>query len=314
MKRILVTGASGFLGRECVPLLASKGYEVHSVARRSGSEYSLPNIFPHVLDLLNPGNAAGVIRDVKPDTLLHLAWYTEPGKFWEARENVDWVRASLELLGAFFDGGGKRIVAAGSCAEYAPSAGECFENSTPLLPASLYGACKRALERILHFSSRRSGCSSAWGRVFFMYGPGEHPSRLVANVTRSLLRGEPALCSEGRQTLDFMYIGDVAAAFVALLESEVQGPVNIASGQPVSVREVLEEIGRRAGRTELIQFGARPATSENERLWANTQRLEKEVGWSPRYNLAAGIRETIGWWWRHLGEVSMLHSLPRAGR
>ena len=296
MKKILITGASGFIGRQCVPLLVSKGYEVHALSRRRLAEKTFPNVSWHEADLLRPGRAAELIGHVRPDCVLHLAWYAEPGKFWEARENLDWVRASLELLCAFADNGGKRIVAAGTCAEYDCSAGECVENATPLIPTTLYGTSKHALERMLHSSSRQTGLSSAWGRIFFLYGPHEHPSRLVAYVVRSLLQGEPALCSEGGQILDFLYVEDAASAFIALLESEAQGPVNVGSGRPVAVRDVLQEIGRQLGRLDLIRFGARAGSSETDRFWANTQRLVKETGWAPRHTMASGIEETIEWW------------------
>jgi nucleoside-diphosphate-sugar epimerase len=200
------------------------------------------------------------------------------------------------MLSAFADNGGKRMVAAGSCAEYDCSVGECKEDITPLLPTTLYGTCKHALERILHSSSQQTSLSSAWGRIFFLYGPHEHPSRLVAYVVHSLLRGEPALCSEGKQILDFLHVEDVASAFVALLESEVQGTVNIASGNPVAVRDVLQEIGQQLGRLELIRFGARSSMLQPDRFWANTQRLANEVHWRPHYDLPAGIKQTIEWW------------------
>jgi nucleoside-diphosphate-sugar epimerase len=219
-----------------------------------------------------------------------------PGKFWEARENVDWVRASLELLCAFADSGGKRIVAAGSCAEYDSAAGECLENLTPLLPRTLYGTSKFAFERLLLSSGEQTGLSSASGRIFFLYGPNEHRSRLVAYAIRSLLKGEPALCSEGKQILDFMHVEDAASAFVALLESDLQGPVNIGSGNPVSLRVVLEEIGRQLGRLDLIRFGANAGVRDTARLWANVGRLDTELGWLPRYTLAGGITQTIEWW------------------
>jgi nucleoside-diphosphate-sugar epimerase len=296
MKRVLITGASGFIGRHCLPLLVAKGYEVHALSRRRLPAMALPGVFWHEFDLLGPGCAAKLFSEVRPECLLHLAWHAVPGKFWEARENIEWVRASLEVLCAFADNGGERMVAAGSCAEYDSSAGECKEATTPLLPATLYGVSKHALEMILHASSRQTSLSSAWGRIFFLYGPYEHPSRLVAYVVQSLLGGKPALCSEGRQVMDFMHVEDVASAFVALLESAVQGPVNIGSGNPVAVRDVLREIGQQLGRLELIRFGARSSKLEPYRFWANTQRLTNEVNWTPHYDLTRGIKQTIAWW------------------
>ena len=303
MKKVLITGASGFVGQNCVPLLASKGYEVHALCHRQPAESTSQGIRWHRADLLKPGSAAKLMREIQPDSLLHLAWYAVPGKFWEAPENLEWVQASQELIVALAEMGGKRLVVAGSCAEYDPKAGECVESSTPILPNTLYGKSKHDLETSVDSIKRKTGLSSASGRIFFLYGPKEHPSRVIAYVVRSLLQAEPALCSEGKQILDFLHVEDVASAFVALLESKVEGPVNIASGAATPLRAVLEEIGRQIGRPELIRLGARKSESEPVSYWANTRRLTKEVGWTPRYNLSSGIRQTIDWW-RSSGVVS----------
>jgi nucleoside-diphosphate-sugar epimerase len=94
-----------------------------------------------------------------------------------------------------------------------------------------------------------------------------------------------------------MHVEDAASAFVALLKSGVQGPVNIASGHPVPLRSVLEEIGRQLGCPELIHFGSLPApTGHMLQIWANTSRLVKEVGWKPHYDLACGIEQAIRFW------------------
>jgi nucleoside-diphosphate-sugar epimerase len=295
MSTVLVTGASGFIGRHCVPILMAKNYEVHAVARRKPAT-APTGVTWHETDLLVPGTPTKLIDQVRPESLLHLGWYAAPGKFWEARENTEWVRASLELISAFSAHNGKRVVAAGSCAEYETNCGECVEATTPLLPSTLYGTCKHGLGSILDSFSKQTGFSSAWGRVFFLYGPHEDPSRLVAYVVRSLLQGEPALCSAGNQVLDFLHVQDVASAFVALLESEVKGPINIASGRPVAVRDLLHKIGEQLGRPELIHLGAREASPGTSRIWANTEKLAKEVGWTPRYNLVSGLEQTIEWW------------------
>src|SRR4029077_3900321 len=107
---------------------------------------------------------------------------------------------------------------------------------------------------------------------------------------------EPALCSEGRDVLDFMHVEDVASALVALLESNAQGRVIIASGKPVALKDVLQEIGTQIGRLELIRLGARAPHSNHFRIWANTNRLTSEVGCLPRYDLSRGIAQTVEWW------------------
>jgi nucleoside-diphosphate-sugar epimerase len=142
--------------------------------------------------------------------------------------------------------------------------------------------------------------TSAWGRIFFLYGPCEHPDRLVASVIRSLLAGEPARCSHGNQIRDFLFAADVAGALVALLESDVTGPINVASGQPVALKEIVNHIGGLIGRPELIRLGAIPAAPTDTRLVvADTTRLADALAWRPAYNLEAGLTKTIDWWRAH---------------
>ena len=228
-----------------------------------------------------------------------------PGTYWTSLENFRWVRASLDLFGAFAEHGGQRIVVAGTCAEYDWATGDelCTEASTPLAPATFYGACKHALRVMLEAFARQQALSAAWGRIFFLYGAHEHPDRLVASVIRALLRGVPAPCSHGRQVRDFLHVADVAAAFVALLASDVRGAVNIASGEAVALKDVIMEIGQRVDRGELIELGARPAPAgEPPRLVADVTRLRREVGWSPERTLQQGLEETIVWWQREMAE------------
>lgn len=296
--RVLVTGASGFIGRGTLTPLLDAGFQVHPVSRRTPSEPAVEGLRWEQADLLDPASPAELLARVAPTHLLHLAWYAEPGAFWNSPENLKWVEASLRLIRAFAENGGRRAVFAGSCAEYAW--GErvlCNERETPCDPATLYGASKHALHLIADRFAERAGISLAWGRVFFVFGPGESDARLAGSIARSLVLGEPAFLSHGNQVRDFLYSEDLAEAFVALLRSPVEGAVNLASGNPLSVRELAEALGAAAGRPDLLRFGAREAPAgEPSELLADVRRLRAEVGWSPQVSLQQRVSDTIAWW------------------
>src|SRR5579864_1844687 len=296
-KRVLVTGASGFIGRHSLPALAERGFDVHAVYANSVPDG--PGTW-HRADLMDSTQRDQLLREVRPTHLLHLAWYTVHRLYWTSLENLRWVEASLALLRGFVDNGGQRAVLAGTCAEYDWRYGFCSEEVTPTNPATLYGASKNALQRVAAAFARQVGISLAWGRVFFPFGPGEQPDRLVPSVIQSLQGGKPVRCSHGRQYRDFLYVGDCAEAFAALLESEVEGAVNIASGQPVTIREVVEMIvaGIRKAGTVPIEYGSISiAANDPPLLLADIHRLTHEVGWTPRTDLVEGLRLTIGADW-----------------
>lgn len=317
VKRILVTGANGFVGRNTLAPLRRRGLEVHGVVA-PGEVLDVRNVIEHGVDLLDPREVRRLVRDVAPSHLLHLAWCTEHGKYWEAPENLDWVAASLTLARAFHEHGGRRLVMAGSCAEYdwaapacrvretelqLPEAEDALEISTldervaPCNPSSLYGISKHALHTLVSAFCSRVGISGAWARIFFLYGPDEDPRRLVASVIRSLLSGEPAECTHGDQVRDFLHVADAGSALSALVDSRVEGPVNVASGNALPLSELLLILGQRLGRRDLIRLGARPAAEDEPAiLAADTGRLNHEVGWEPTMDLETGLEATIAWW------------------
>jgi nucleoside-diphosphate-sugar epimerase len=298
MSRVLVTGASGFVGGPLLRRLLDAGEEVHALTSRAGAEARDREIRWHRADLLDGDSASRVIAAVRPERLVHLAWYVAPGRYWAAVENVQWTEASLRLLRAFTAAGGRRALLVGSCAEYAWGGGEDLnERTSALRPATLYGVCKDALRRIAVAYAAEAQLSLAWARLFFLYGPGEQTSRLVPGVIGPLLVGERVATTTGEQVRDFMHVDDAAAALTALLLSEVSGPVNVASGAAVPVAEVLDRIGALTGNAALIDRGARPTPpGEPARIVADVQRLVAEVGFRAQIPLQDGLSKTVDWW------------------
>ena len=285
MKRVLVTGGSGFIGRQTLAPLRERGYEVHAPRARDA-------------DLLAPDTAARLIDELRPTHLLHFAWDARPGIYWTSTDNLAWVEASLRLLRAFAQGGGTRAVLAGTCAEYQWSKTvHCIEGATPIVPATLYGAAKHGLHVTAESFAAQSGVSFAWGRIFFVFGPHEHPARLASSVASALVRGEPAETTAGTQVRDFLYSGDLGDAFAALLDSDAEGAMNVASGEPRQVRDLIAALGAAAGRPELLRIGARPSNpSEPVELTAAVDRLRDEVGWRALRTLEQRAADTIAWW------------------
>ncbi len=163
-----MTGATGFIGRNAPVELASRGYEVHAVSCSEAPPAIRGVEVWHRANLLEPEAAARFMELVKPTKLLHLAWYVEPGRFWQSSENVRWLEASLRLLRAFTEAGGRRAVMAGTCAEYDWSQSGRRSEGSVLGPTTLYGISKDALRVVSAAWCARHEVEFAWGRIFFL--------------------------------------------------------------------------------------------------------------------------------------------------
>jgi nucleoside-diphosphate-sugar epimerase len=305
-RRVLVTGAGGFIGHASIAPLLAAGFEVHAVlspegaARNSDAAADRTRVQVRRANLLDLGAIDALVEAVRPTHLLHFAWIATPGVYWQSEENFRWLAASQTLLRSFQLHGGVRAVMAGSCAEYDWSrAGVCNEATSPVAQGVVtpYAACKIALQRRLDEFAVAHGLSSAWGRIFFQYGPGEPRQRLVASVIIALLTGREALCTDGRQVRSFLHVADVGAAFAALLDSQVQGAVNIGSAEQLSIAQLLEGLARRLGRPDLLKLGAlETPPGEPPLLLPDVGRLRDEVRFRPNWTLDAGLADTVRWW------------------
>ncbi len=298
-RRVLVTGGSGFLGRQALAPLLDRGFEVHAVSRQAARAGG--PVRWHQADLLDGESPKQLCDAVSPSHLLHLAWQVEHGVFWESPENFDWLAASVLLFRAFAEAGGRRIVGAGTCVEYAPSDAPLREDASPCAPVSLYARAKHACHQALRACAADHRLSYAWGRVFFPYGEGGPPGKLVASTARRLQAGLAAPLNNPDLEHDFIDSRDVGAAFAALAESKIEGPVNIGTGQATKIGEVAAILGRLAGRPDLI-VKSKPgegSPADQSPLVADVRRLTREVNFRPQHDLQSGLAHAFDWWRRH---------------
>ena len=292
--RVLVTGATGFIGRWTVDPLLRAGAEVHAVTRRR-PDGARADVVWHEADLHDRAAVAGLLARVRPSHLLHLAWYVTPGLYLTSLENLGWVSTTLGLLEAFAAAGGRRVVVAGTSAEYDPAGGRCVEGRTPIAPATLYAACKRGVYDVLRGWSAQVGVTFGWGRIFCLHGPDEAPGRLVPQLVRAGLSGAPFPLRYPAQVRDYMHVADTGGALVALLLSDVQDAVNIASGEPVALADLARHVEHCLERPVTLLAGE-PAADPVPTLVGDTTRLRVDVGFVPRYTLSEGLRDTVEWW------------------
>lgn len=277
MTRILVTGGSGFVGRHVLPVLLRESSEVHTMGRGANRP---DGVVHHQADLLDADSPASLLAEIKPQTVLHLAWTVEHGRFWTAPENLDWVAATLRLARAAEAAGVGRFVGLGTCVEYDWSDGGATprRESDPLAPAQLYGEAKAATYRLLSRFMEQTPMSFAWGRLFHPFGAGEPEGKLVASLIAAVRSGVSLEIRSGALIRDFVAVQDAGEAIARLALSDVEGPVNIASGEAVSIAELAGMVEQAAGTSGLVRF-APPAAAADAipAMAADVTRLRAEV-------------------------------------
>lgn len=299
--RILVTGAAGFIGSHVARTLIQEGNTVYAVVREGTRKERLMDIIDRIhvvpVDLRDAAVVRSLISDIRPECAIHMAWYAVPGKYWMATDNLNCVAMTLSLAQALAEAGCRRLVAAGTCAEYDWRYGFLSEAATPCEPHTLYGIAKHGSRLMLEEFCRLSRMEFAWTRFFYVYGPGEQKERLVPSVVLSLLDDGIAKCTHGEQIRDFLHVEDAASAVCAVANSALTGPVNIGSGQPVRLRKLVETISQSLRCSGSVEFGVLSADpTEPPCLVADVRRLREGTSWEPHFTLNAGIENTVSWW------------------
>lgn len=258
MKKILITGGTGFVGRQIVRSLSQKNVEITLVVR-NGKEKAFENIasIKKVItsqDIFAENRQwwANACKGI--DTVIHAAWYVEPGEYLESEKNADCLIGSLELARGAACAKVAKFIGVGTCFEYELSASR-LTIQTPLKPLTTYAAAKTSLFTFCSTYLPSRGTDFAWCRLFYLYGEGEDERRLVPYVRRKISKGETAELTEGKQIRDFLDVSQAGNQIAEVALGMEVGPVNICSGLAMTVRDLAEKIAEEYGRPDLLSFG-----------------------------------------------------------
>ena len=292
-ERVLVTGGTGFIGRNVVDELIRRGYEVHSLVYPPFAPEK-EGLVQYEMNLLDNKQLEEFFNLYSFENLIHLAWYVGP-KCHIHDLNLDWTIATLNLLKLFKESGGKKFLGAGTISEYEYKYGYLVEEQTPTDPQTLYGNTKNAIFNIAKVYCKQNNIEFKWPRIFNLYGPAEKPQRLMPSVINSCLKGEDVKVSDCLKFQDYLHVEDTARGIVDVFEADIQGAVNICSGKPMQLRTIVEKIAQLTNFKGNILWGAIPAAFGDDLVAGNNEKL-KSTSWTQKYSLDEGLKMTIEWW------------------
>ena len=284
--RILLSGGTGFIGSAFARCAWSSGHQILSFSK---AELDPPRGWAHLQSSID-SLPWDVVERFQPEAVVHTAWEARPGIYLESPTNHDWVEWSERFIEQATALGVRRFLVVGTCIEY-PVTGAPLSEKTPASPTSTYARCKDELRRRLGERLPADG-RLAWARLFYPYGPGEHPSRLCSSLIHKLQAGESIQLRTPLSTKDYLYIDDVAAALLRVVEAGYHGPINVGSGDGVTVLSLAQRIATQLGRPELVQAAEVTQPDPYYHVVADISRL-RALGWFPQVGLEEGLRRLI---------------------
>lgn len=292
--KAIVTGARGFIGKRLLPMLVRKGFDVSSITSQPVQNELLNGVEWFQGDLFDRVRMKEIFDDIRPDVLIHLAWETKPGKFWTSASNFEWSHTTATLIELFKNAGGKKVVMAGTCAEYDWSYGYLTEDLTPTVPNTIYGQCKNTSRKYIEEFCAQNQIDFVWGRVFFPYGPGENSNKLIPMIINALQKNEQVRCTHGQQYRDYIHVDDVAAAFCHLASTaNISGVFNIASGVPTKLETLVHACAEAFIHAPLPNLGALSVAADDPMMLVGDVRKIKQIGWQPSIPLEDGLKTYI---------------------
>ena len=297
MRRVLLTGASGFVGAAVLRQMVMQRRDVAVLLREASDTTRIDDLLGRVPvirgDATRIEDARAAIAAFSPDCVVHLAWQGVKGADRNSQVQLENLPAAIALHRLAVDLGVARIIGMGSQAEYGPQGGRISED-TPTRPTTLYGAAKLATGILLERAAATAGQSFAWLRLFSSYGPGDDPSWMIPYLVDRLLAGERPSLTAAEQVWDYIHVDDAAAAVVAMTESDASGMFNLGSGTARPLRDIVVMVRDLIDPSLPVGFGEVPYRADQVmHLEADVSRLRAATGWSPAVDLRTGLRDLV---------------------
>ena len=287
-KKVILTGATGLIGKEAIRPLLDCGFEVFALTiDKENTDCGIEWINCNIFDELSVKN---IFAEIKPDYLLHFAWIAT-GDYLMSDINYKFIDASLNMLREFKNNGGKRAVFAGTCFEY-KFKDELLKETDELNPTTIYAKCKNELREKAQKYCLDNNISFGWGRIFYVYGHGENEKRLVPHVINSLKKNKEVVITSGEAIRDYMYSKNIAGAFVKFLDSDVCGCVNICTSKQTKIKDMVDMIAKLLNKLYLINYKV-STDNQPKIIVGNNDRLVNEIGFLHKDDFSNNIIKII---------------------
>jgi Nucleoside-diphosphate-sugar epimerases len=288
MKKIFITGGTGFIGSAVINSLIQKDDNILFVLTRKSKQNS-GQVHYIQGDISNEKSVRAAIQQTKPDILIHLAWNVKSINYTVSLENYKWIEWSEMISKIFLENGGKIIIGGGTCYEYKFSSCRDLltEDSHILKPETLYGQCKLKTYDSLKRLCENYQAKIIWGRIFYPYGPGEEGRKLISSVRRQLLKNQNFICNSPNNIVDYIHINDVAEIFKLFVDNnEIYGVVNVCTGRGNSIRDILLLLAKQIGKMEYLNFG----TDKYKNYIVGSNQKLLALNFKYKYNLINGLK------------------------
>jgi nucleoside-diphosphate-sugar epimerase len=282
IKKILITGISGFLGSAILRNLDLNKYEIHGILRKKVNTQKFKQ---HIINLSDHRGVNKLINKVKPDYLIHLAWVSEHNVYWNSINNISSLNDSINLYESFCETNGKKILLAGTCDEYAASKYKCKEDLSLISPSNLYSSSKNLLNMYVKKRFDENNIPYNWLRIFYPSGKGEKKERLIPYIINEIKSKRVPTLNNSDFVKDLIHVEDCASIIIKLLKKNFNGNINIGMGKPISLKEICELIINEIGYGQVnYKYNENSTNDKKKFIVADQFKLKKYLDHNYKYS------------------------------